>query len=177
MFSSEAGFSEQLLISAGRRLWQDLLSFSSQPCRTLFFNVRASKKDVINSTTYEYVEYYAINNTPALYNLKETIEVLGNPEKMAHLETNTDYQLFINNPKVQALINDKETMRQMKDKNILQLIDNPKIKAVFTDNELMKRFTNIGHRIYKNKTEKTERLKKEMEKVLEQEKSLPDTEF
>jgi hypothetical protein len=71
-------------------------------------------------------------------NMADTLESLQDPEKIEHIQKTEEYQNLMQNPKFKDVINDKEMMSQIENRDIKSILQNPKMNALFSDKELIK---------------------------------------
>src|SRR3989338_190005 len=106
------------------------------------------KESIRNSRTYFYTDALLITPTPVLMQAKESLNALNHPGGFEPIRESAEYQGFMKDPMIEAVLNDKTTLEQMNKKDVLGLMANPKIQQVLNDEKLMQKFTKLSDMVY-----------------------------
>ncbi len=100
-----------------------------------------AKQIIKESRTYAAIHIYLTDFLPYMEKTSRFVEVFASPSWSEPIQDTSAYQGFVENEKIQSLLNDPETMEQIQNKDIVQVLSNPKVTSILTDEELMQEFT------------------------------------
>ena len=116
------------------------------PIRTgKFKNVQ---DDVLASRSYSLLENVINRRMPNVsLDMRNLGEILQDPEKFEQFQSSEEFKTLSADQKLHALLSDKETAQQIQDKDYNKLLSNPKMLAVLKDKELLGKIFALNKKI------------------------------
>jgi len=110
--------------------------------------LKTVQNNVITSNSYRAVFYLKKQLFPKVnIEIQKLIEVLDDPKKLKKIQQTQSYQDLMADKKFQELIDDQETIKQLKEKDMAKLFTNRKLLAIMKDPELLKKFLALHQEI------------------------------
>jgi len=106
-----------------------------------------AQNNIRTSTIYSYSKIFWPSSMISLNSVENGLSILDNPEKIEKLQASPEFQSLQQEPKIQEILADEETLRQIQDKDLGKLLSNPKIMALIRDKELMEKFLDLNKRL------------------------------
>ena len=101
------------------------------------------KQTIRESKSYMAIQVYLMNRIPYIQQLPEFVEIFSSPTWSEPIKDSKIFQDFIQNGKIQKMLNDQQTMEQIQNKDIVGVLSNPKVTDVLMDETLMQQFTQL----------------------------------
>lgn len=112
------------------------------------------QNNILNSQTYNYLRKFTGNKIPTTTNdIKEVTSILQDPKKLEELRQSKEFKQLVDDEKLQTLLNDPETIRQIEEKDFGKLFSNPAIQEIMKDKELLKKFLEVNKKLFKQNLE------------------------
>ncbi len=93
--------------------------------------------EINTSWSYGYANAFIVPRVPKLNTLALGLLVFKDPSHFAAVADTNEYHDFFNNPRLQAILTDNETLDQIEQRDILRLMKNPKVHAAINDTGLI----------------------------------------
>ena len=101
--------------------------------------VQKIQGDILLSKTYFVLKQLTAQTPLSLTDIQNTASVFNDPVKLKNLQSSPEYQSLMAEEKIQAILADKKTMRQIERNDFLKLLTNPKLQALGEDKEAAKK--------------------------------------
>ncbi len=99
--------------------------------------------DIGRSHSYHFVEKFIKNRLPFVAGLESLIIISQNPDEIRELHASPEFQKVYQHSKIQDMLSDKKTIRQIQQKDLIKLLENPKIIEIWQDENLMREIMNL----------------------------------
>jgi hypothetical protein len=113
------------------------------------------REEVESSKSFQIIRYIArgYQGSSVLTQMQYLSKVINYPEALDSLREDTAFQKVLENEKIQGVISDKETLRQIRERDIVKLMRNPRIKELLSDSELIKKLQKVNLKEFVDKWE------------------------
>ena len=82
--------------------------------------------------------------------IEKITKIFEDPDKLEKIRSKEEFTQILSDKKIQDMVTDETTARQIKEKNIGQLISNPKIQSVLHDPALLQKLMELNKEIIKD---------------------------
>lgn len=106
--------------------------------------VQGLQKGVVDSYAYKLVNLFIKDKIPYVNNVEILLQETRNPQKMAAIQVTPEFKTFYSDEKIQEVLSDEETVREIRTKDFTKLMTNPKIQALFQDEALLKKILDLN---------------------------------
>ena len=117
--------------------------------------------DIAHSYSYKMIEKFIKDKIPHLEGIESAFDASQDSEKFSELKQTPEFQAVYTDPKMNAILSDETTARQIKDKDIPGLLTNPKIIAAWQDLEVAKKILRLQETMEKRAVKVPEAASKE----------------
>ena len=128
------------------------------------------QKNVTTSTSYALLAQWSGGrlSTTSL-DMKRISEIYRDPAAFKKFQSTKEFEDLIGDERLKELFSDEKTAEQLRSQNLSQLLSNPKIQAVLQDKELLKKVFALNKKIMEEGLETTpaEEPKANLPKVIE----------
>ena len=82
--------------------------------------------------------------------IEKITKIFEDPDKLEKIRSKEEFTQVMSDKKIQDMITDEETARQIKEKNIVQLMSNPRIQSIIQDPALVQKLIELNKEIIKD---------------------------
>jgi uncharacterized membrane protein len=113
------------------------------------WGVMKSLQEVLNdSKIYATIQNKFVNKeTASALDLQKTLQLFQDEEKLEALQSTDEFQDFIQDPKIRALLMDEESVKQMQNKDMVGLLQNPQLMDILQDKKTLAKFVALHQRM------------------------------
>ena len=110
------------------------------------------RQDIFKSATYSLIDQWTKHIVPQkTIDIRSVSRAMKNPEQMQDLQSSTEYKAVWEDPAIQELLADEETMRDIQDKNFAKLLANPKMQEMMKDPKLVQKILDMNVKMMEQK--------------------------
>ncbi len=95
------------------------------------------------SKTFYYASLFKEKSDIQQDDIDIILQSINDPNKLKSVESTPEYQTLIQDPKIQAVLSDETTQRQIQEHQIFKLLANPKFQAILKDKKLVNQFLDL----------------------------------
>jgi len=135
------------MVWKGSFLFAILLAISSFPLNIP--KIKEIKDDIKSSRSMGWLNTFIFANTSSVATLVKTSDIIRHPTKHEEITNSPEYQNFISDEKVQAILADQRVSKLIDEKDFIQLLSHPKIKDFLKDKQATQKLTQLTQQIYR----------------------------
>ena len=79
--------------------------------------------------------------------VKDVAEMFGDSSRLKQLESMKEFQAVMQNEKIKDLLDDEQTMKQIRNRDFAKLLTNSKMQNILDDPELIKKMLEFNQRM------------------------------
>jgi hypothetical protein len=99
-------------------------------------------KEVLDqSKIYSFIQTkFVKKETASALDIQTTLQILQDPQKLEELQSTEEFQAFIEDPKILALLTSEESIQQMQKKDMMGLLQNKQLMEILQDKKTLAKF-------------------------------------
>ncbi len=105
------------------------------------------QENITASKTYTFTDHWTHEWASSQFDAKKIFEVLKDPSSMEHIKESSQYQNLIKDERITALLEDEKIKKNIETYHYLELLNNPKVHAVLNDKNLIKNLFALNRKI------------------------------
>lgn len=108
------------------------------------------QEDVLKSKTYYFLNFLTGNRLPkGAEQIQKTLFVFQDKEKLTRLQSQPEFQKLMEDDKIQSLLSDAKTLKQIQEKDLTGLLSNPRVGEILADKETLEKLYKINKLLLK----------------------------
>ncbi len=118
------------------------------------FPLAQIQKDLRRSFSYHLLQKFT-DGLPTVEDTSQALSEINDEEKIKQIKTSEEYRTLNDDPQLQAIFNDTETMREIREKDLGKLLTNPKFLEILNDEKLLRKMFALHKKIVQQAPEVT----------------------
>ncbi len=137
------------LLWSGGLLLLCLLLVVMIPANLFNFNIEKIQSDIRKSLSFSFIGKGVLNKVLGIEDVHETLTIFNNEGQMEKLKNSKEFHALAEDQRVQDVLHDETTLKQIQDKDFVHLVTNPKMLSLLNDPSLMKKLMAVHAQMMK----------------------------